>query len=341
MAPSVQAYFNQGLAQSTQKTYSTAMRHFHEFCARFNITTPFPITEHTMCCFAAYLADRTLSPQTVKGYLAAVRNMQLSLGLPDPRDHSSLPRLKRVLAGISRVRLSQQHCPRVRLPITGSLLTRIHTALVQSTNPDRTLIWAISSLAFFGFFRLGELLVESADQYQQASCLSWGDVAVDSISTPSMVRVHLRRSKCDQFGKGVDVIVGRTGSPICPVTAVLEYIRVRQDEPGPFFINRKKEPATKPWLVQQVRRILQTLGLPQDNYAGHSFRIGAATSAALAGIEDSTIQALGRWQSAAFLQYIRLPREQLAHISTILSAAALDCPGSQPTPCSHVTSLGH
>ena len=44
--------------------------------------------------------------------------------------------------------------------------------------------------------------------------------------------------------------------------------------------------------------------------------IGAVTSAALAGVEDSTIQALGRWQSSAFLQYIRMLREQLATISS-------------------------
>ena len=138
--------------------------------------------------------------------------------------------------------------------------------------------------------------MEAADQYRQTSSLARGDVAVDSITSPSMVKVHLKHSKCDQFGRGVDVIVGRTGSPICPVTAVLEYVRVRQDEPGPFFVSRAKTPVTKAWLVQQVRHVLRSLGLPQDDYAGHSFRIGAATSAALAGIEDSTIQALGRWQ---------------------------------------------
>ena len=33
--------------------------------------------------------------------LAAVRNMQISLGLPDPRDHSSLPMLRGVQAGTS------------------------------------------------------------------------------------------------------------------------------------------------------------------------------------------------------------------------------------------------
>ena len=43
--------------------------------------------------------------QTVKSYLSAVRNSQILLGLPDPRHQSSLPILKRVQAGIARLRM--------------------------------------------------------------------------------------------------------------------------------------------------------------------------------------------------------------------------------------------
>lgn len=58
----------------------------------------------------------------------------------------------------------------------------------------------------------------------------------------------------------------------------------------------------------ELRRALAAIGYPQEDYAGHSFRIGAATTAAAAaGLEDSTIQLLGRWNSAAFLSYIRTP----------------------------------
>ena len=205
----------------------------------------------------------------------------------------------------------------------GPVLVRIHEFLRRSGNPDATLIWAISSLAFFVFFRLGELLVDSATSYSPSTSLSWGDVAVDNIRAPSMLRVHLKQSKCDQFGKGVDIIVGRTLTAICPVGAVLDYIQLREDRPGAFFINNKREPVTKSWLVQQIRRTLRVLGLPQGDYAGHSFRIGAATSAAMAGIEDSKIQALGRWQSSAFLRYVRMSREQLAAVSTTLATAAM------------------
>ena len=114
--------------------------------------SPFPVTVYLLCGFAAFLADQALAPQTAKCYLAAVRNMQLSLGLPDPCDYSSFPMLKRVLAEISRARLSQQVAPRVRLPITAPLLARMQVTLQQSSHPERVLIWAVACLAFFGFF---------------------------------------------------------------------------------------------------------------------------------------------------------------------------------------------
>ena len=57
-----------------------------------------------MCCFAAFLADKGLALQTGRGYLAAVQSMQIMLGLPDLRDQSSLPMLKRVQAGMQRAR---------------------------------------------------------------------------------------------------------------------------------------------------------------------------------------------------------------------------------------------
>ena len=39
----------------------------------------------------------------------------------------------------------------------------------------------------------------------------------------------------------------------------------------------------------------------------HSFRIGAASRAAAKGMSDSQIRAFGRYNSSAFLKYIRMP----------------------------------
>lgn len=180
-------------------------------------------------------------------------------------------------------------------------------------------MWAISCTAYFGFLRLGELLTESADQFNPVTDLAWGDVAVDSNRLPTMLRIHLKKSKTDQFGRGTDVIVGRTGLPLCPVTAMMDYLASRQDFPGPFFVDTSHRAITKAWFVQHLRVFLAKVGLPAHEFAGHSFRIGAATSAALAGIDDSAIQLLGRWKSSAFLRYIQLPKDQLAAIAVKLA----------------------
>jgi len=306
------------------------MKRFHTFCTKYNVSTPFPLTESLLCSFAAYLANEGLAPQTGKSYLSALRNTQISLGLPDPREQSSLPVLKRVQAGISRTRMLKGPSPRIRLPITAQVMARLHSSLVASANPEKTVIWAVAVTAFFGFFRLGELLLESASDFNPATSLAWGDVAVDNPTAPRMLQFHLKKSKCDQFGMGADIVVGVTGATLCPVKAILEYIELRGNQPGPFFLNTAKGAVTKPWFIAQIRSILSQLGLPQHHYAGHSFRIGAATTAAAVGIEDSTIQTLGRWQSAAFLQYIRTPKERLAALSSVL--AQTQPLGSHPKP---------
>ena len=185
--------------------------------------------------YAVYLADNNLAPQTVKSYLSALCNAQISLGLPDPRDQSSLPMLKRVQAGISRLRLLKGSQPRIRLPITVHILEGIRHQVLASADPDKLAFWAIAATVFFGFFRLGELLSSSQAAFHPAKCLAWGDVAVDNHSCPQMMQFHLKISKCDQLGTGSDIIVGRTGNLLCPVSVVLQYIGSRGDQADPFF----------------------------------------------------------------------------------------------------------
>ncbi len=295
------------------------MNIFYTFCTQYTIGTPFPVTEMLLCSFAVHLAEQGLAPQTIKGYLSAVRNIQLSLGLPDPREKSSLPVLKRVQAGIQRVRATKGPPSQLRLPITAAVLEQIGAHMRQSNLPQKDMLWAVCCTAFFGFFRLGELLPVSQASISLSTSLMWGDIAVDSLKNPTMVRVHLKRSKCDQFGKGADIILGKTGLSLCPVTAILKYVEIRGQSPGPFFRHSESQPVTKAWFVERIRDVLSAIGLPSQQYAGHSFRIGAATTAALSGVEDSTIQTLGRWHSAAFLQYIRMPSERLAGLSSVLA----------------------
>lgn len=55
---------------------------------------------------------------------------------------------------------------------------------------------------------------------------------MDDKENPSMVRIPLKKSKCDQFGSGVDVVLGRVGTTLCPVSALLHYIAARGATPS-------------------------------------------------------------------------------------------------------------
>ena len=175
-----------------------------------------------------------LSLQTGKTYLSALRNLQISLGLPDPREHSSMLRLKRIQAGITRMHLSRGSPRQIRLLIMAQTLERIIQYLSITPTPEEPVLRAVATVAFFGFFRLGELLPGSVTAFNQRTDLSWGDVTIDSHTSPSMIQIHLKISKCDQVGQGADIILGKTGTTICPVASLLHYIGIRGSQPGPF-----------------------------------------------------------------------------------------------------------
>ena len=237
------------------------MDRFHNFCNTYNVTSPFPLTEQLLCMYASYLADQQLTPQTIKSYLSAPRSWQISLGLPDPRDKSFLPMLKRVQAGISRLRLMKGSQAWIRLPITSHLLRQIKQALDRSAHPAKLVIWAVVSRAFFGYFRLGKLLLDSAQVFNESTCLSWGDVAVDNRSAPSMIQIYLKKSKCDQFGPRADVVVGITGDELCPVSAICQYLMLRGDKKGSFFWTQTERQFVSPGLWNSFAPSSAALGL--------------------------------------------------------------------------------
>lgn len=321
MDSTVQFFCGKGIAESTQKTYQSALRRFGAFCSQFAVLTPFPVSESLLCYFASFLAKDRLSPKTIKIYLAGIRHMQITLGLPEPKEFSSLPRLRLVQAGIQRTH--SQRAPvkeRVRLPITPEILGKLKSHWWRGgPSYDNVMLWAASTLCFYGFFRAGEITVPSLNGFDASCHLAWGDIAVDNSIVPRVLKVHLKKSKTDQLGKGIDIFIGRTDELLCPVEAFTQYVIRRGSSAGCFFIFSNQEPLTKTRFVAKVREALQAVGLPCDKFAGHSFRIGAATTAAKVGVEDSVIRMLGRWNSAAFLSYVRTPREQLSEYSRLLA----------------------
>ena len=124
-------------------------------------------------------------------------------------------------------------------------------------------------------------------EFDSSQHLSYADVAVNNVRQPSYLAVPIKQSKTDPFQKGVQVIIGRTGGPLCPVAATLTHMVPRKPSKGLLFHVTDGRPLTRVHCVSQVREALEQVGIEYSKYAGHSFRIGAATTAAAKGIQDS------------------------------------------------------
>ncbi len=78
---------------------------------------------------------------------------------------------------------------------------------------------------------------------------------------------------------------------------------------------------TRARFVEELQSALREAGVDARLYAGHSFRIGAATTAAQCGLQDSLIQTLGRWRSSAYTIYIHTPKPTLTAVSATLASS--------------------
>ena len=313
-----QSLLVQGLASSTPSSYASGQKKFFDFCVQLGKVhpsgSPCPTDEWTLCLFATFLAN-AVQHSTIKVYLSAVRSMHIEQGFPDP--FINCLRLQRVLRGIKR---TQGVFSSLRLPVTDDIMAVIFRALDLST-PDHCMFWAACNLAYFGFLRSAEFTVPNLASFSSAIHLGVADIAVDSGSMPSCLRVQIKASKTDPFRKGCYVHIGRGLFPLCAIQSLLAYLSLRGDGPGPLFIFRDGRPLSRTILTSWLRRILSAAGI-EGNFSSHSFRIGAATVAARNGIPDHQIQALGRWTSNAYLLYIRTPAESLSKLSKQLTSSA-------------------
>ena len=273
------------------------------------------MTTESVTLFAAFLGAEGLAISTIESYLAALRHVHLlaNPSCPAPSWHS--PHMKVLLHGIRRVQ-AQQSSARVRLPITSSLMRIIKAQLAKSSSSYISLlIWAACCTGYFGFLRCGEFLVPDGTQYDASIHLSLADFTFNQSSSPWRIILTIKKSKTDQFRQGTQVVLGATGSDLCPVGALLDFLSIRGGEPGPLFRLQDGSPLHRAMFVQQVQAALSASGLAGSSFNGHSFRIGAATSASAAGVPESTIKVLGRWQSMAYQRYIHPSVEDLAKVS--------------------------
>ena len=255
---------------------------------------------------------------TVRSYIAGVRYAQIKKGWPDPQ-WGSMPRLGQVLRSIRRVRAEKGCREKVRLPISPEPMLQLKKNWQRRNGFDATMLWAATCLCFFGCLRAGEVTAPERGKFYPKAHLTFDDMPVDRAEDPTRLSVRLKASKTDQFREGTVIHLGRTGQALCPVAAMLAYLVRRKEGEGPLFRFEDGRLLTRAWLVREVKEALEEGGVGSTGNSGHSFRIGAATTAAERGVVDSTIKELGQWKSNVFQRYVRRDRKKLAELSEKLA----------------------
>lgn len=287
------------MASSTWVSYHRGVSQFQQFRQQAGLQSSWPASSGHVAAFLAHLSIIGMAPSSISTYISAVAFVHKVNGWPDPSDNFMVKKLRE---GSRR----QHHKPDIRRPVTADLLGKLCHMLgsIAASELEARLFRSAFLLAFFGFFRVGEITARNST----ADCsqiLGFNDVWFEG-NDQSVMNVRLRYSKCDQRGVSVTLRFHKIlGSPLCPVQAVSGYLQIRPPLGFPLLVHADGVPLTAYQFRFMLKKCLEALGVPTQGFSGHSFRIGAATSAALNGIAVSDIQSLGRWKSSAVNLYIR------------------------------------
>ena len=299
------------------------MRAFHrflQFTHRFRPITDY-FDELTIQHFIVY-CFRVLNVRstTIRMYLAALRFYCSINQLPSSLHDMNGDRTFSINTLLKAVEKVQKPSRPPRLPIDAALLSRM-CAILDGSYFDAywdALFKAVLSCAFFGFLRPGEFTTQ---RFHPSRNLTISDISFVSNS----VLLHLKRSKADRLNRGVSVRYFPTHDLMCPIANLRRYLRFRScrfrqtSTQIPLFMMTNGNALSRREFISRLRSLLSTLGHNALRYSGHSLRIGAASSAAHAGVSSDLIKLLGRWSSDAYQRYIRLPSSTLSNAFRLIS----------------------
>lgn len=308
------------LAPATIATYNSWIQRFETFCTYCGISDPLRATGPDFVSFLAYILDDCLmkksSAQQLDKARAAVSYYFSTRGAVSPTNHPLVARMCQ-----SAARLLTCHTTISREPLLASdmqaLIERyLVEPLQRGEQPSLMDSMHVISflLAFAGMLRYSDLAhVLVNEDFMQF---------YPDESNPTHVMLFLTHSKTDQARKGSWVAIGATGGVACPVKWLQwlvrtgGYVRNRDDlDCGPLVRPVRRGPGGVHVLAQitsdlqhpidplsdtrlrcRLRELLISVGIEKD-VGLHSLRIGAATEAALRGVEDEVIMTHGRWRS--------------------------------------------
>lgn len=295
------------IAQSTMKQYQACLLKYVNWCQQMNMVA-FPLYQQNLILFVTELS-LTLSHGYIKSHLAAVNFFSHTNGYTT----SFVPfkRLYLLLRGIKKYQ-GKKFKKEKRIPVTPEMLFSIKFNLFNSSliYNNKLMIWAAMLTAFFGFLRVSEYTSPNVHSFLPESTLCYNDITLQN----TQISLTLKASKTDPFRSGTTVRLAANGSPLCPVAALSAFMMNHPSQSGPLFVFHDGKYLTREKISKYLKQFISSM--PVKNVSSHSFRIGAATTAARAGYPRWLIQTLGRWSSDCFREYIRISDETIAMVSS-------------------------
>jgi hypothetical protein len=169
----------------------------------------------------------------VKSYIAGISYYNKIHGFTDTTQSFIL---KKVLLGFSRSNMHHSARKPITLDILSAMIQTLPT--ICKSHYEASLFSTIFTTAFFGFFRMGELVQDSKLSIGHA--IQTQNVAY--LPHNNTVQIFLQHSKTDQQGKGVAVQLTPSHKPICPVSAIRLYAQLRPNTKGSFFLPPVRKP---------------------------------------------------------------------------------------------------
>ena len=251
---------------------------------------------------------------SLKVYLAGIIRMHVEAGFHNTIRDDEL--LYLTMQGIKR-----QHgeVRRPRLPITIHKMRIIKEALARHPllcHQDKGMLWAAFTLAFFGFLRVSEFTSPTTSTFDPSRTLLVQDIALGEV-----LSIKIKASKTDPFCRGCVVTIAPSRAAVCAVEAYKAHVNMQpRSRHVPAFQFQNGQFLTRQAVTQTIQDLLTRAGVPDVHcYTSHSFRSGAATTAAEAHLPDWLIKTLGRWRSDAYQVYINTPRSVKATVPLLLA----------------------
>ncbi|CAN2387186.1 hypothetical protein PRIEUP_LOCUS8220, partial [Pristimantis euphronides] len=290
----VRDLFSSSLAPSTWSAYRAAWQEWESWLQRIGGVKEGRQTVQALLGYIGSLAAAGWSVAKVNRSLAGIAFGCKWRGGQDFTKHFLV---RQALRGFRRGKARKDK----RRPVSFQLLGAIGDTLgrVCSSEYEVRLFSLAFSWAFFAALRVGELVSPSKIR---GGGILWEDVR----GKDNSVEFWIRRSKTDQEGKGKRVVLGAVrGTQMCPVVTWRRLAEVNVGGSGPALRHADGSFLSRYQFTVVFKRCLHLLGVAEDGFSPHSFRIGAATEAVQRGLGAEVVKRIGRWESDRYRSYVR------------------------------------